>query len=79
MIRRLALPALELVMIGGAITAAVSATASQSTIDMAIAGMAALVAAQIHGLAESQARGRRFDAAMSGLRAAPPSNDAGGL
>lgn len=79
MIRRLALPLLELVMIGGAVAAAVSATASQSTIEMAIAGLSALVAAQIHGLAASQARGRRFDAAMSALRAAPPSNDAGGL
>lgn len=79
MIARLALPLLELVMIGGALAAAVSATASRSTVEMAIAGMAALIAAQLRSLAVSQAAGRRFDAAMAGLRAVPPSNDAGGL
>lgn len=79
MIRRLALPALELAFVGLAIAAAVYATASQSPIEMAIAGMAALVAAQLHGLAATKAANRRIDAAMSSLLPAPPSNDPGGM
>ncbi len=78
MIGRFSILLLEVAALGLAIASVVFATTSQSTIDTAIAGMAALVAAQLHALASSQARGRRFDAAVS-RRPAPPANDHGGM
>lgn len=79
MILRFALPLCELAAIGLLVAASASATASRAPVEMAVAGMAAVVFALLRSLAISEAAGRRFDAAMAGLRAPPPSNDAGGL
>ncbi len=78
MLLRLALPLLELPAAAVASWFAVSAAYTLAPIEMAIAGMAALSFGLLRSIAVSQAAGRRFDAAMSGLRTAPPSNDAGG-
>lgn len=80
MIGRLTLVALEWSAAVIAVLAAVSAAGSLAALDMAIAGVAAIAAAQLRAIAISRAAGRRFDHLLSALRAATlPSNDTGGL
>lgn len=76
MIARLTLTLVEWAAAAFAITLAASAT---QPADLVAAAFLAIAAATTRSLAMSRVAGRRFDKALSALRAARPSNDIGGL